>query len=242
MSAGGRPAGLCFDYGNTLVELRRPLPALVRAGQQLAPALPNGGSDWAGTAGELALALDELVDQLVDQAHAAAPETEVEITAIYCQALERLLGRVPSPELVEVACASTQRAWVEGVTPVDAARPVLAELRRRGMRLGLCSNAPYPGALMREQLEILDLSHYFDATLFSSEIGWRKPAPQVFAEMLTRLHLPASRVWFVGDDWEADIKGACRAGMRAILAPGAGAGETGAEQLGCWGDLLELAE
>jgi putative hydrolase of the HAD superfamily len=76
--------------------------------------------------------------------------------------------------------------------------------------------------------------------LFSSEIGWRKPDPRVFTEILGRMGLPARSVWFVGDEWVADIEGARDAGMRAILAPGATAPMAGAEQLTQWDDLLAL--
>ncbi|MGH7705991.1 MAG: HAD family hydrolase, partial [Candidatus Dormibacteria bacterium] len=93
---------------------------------------------------------------------------------------------------------------------------------------------------MREQLERLEVAQYFDATVFSSEIGWRKPDPRIFRELLSRLGLSAAEVWFVGDEWEADIEGAEAAGMRAILAPGVGQPGAGALQLSSWGDLLSL--
>lgn len=234
------PAGICFDYGCTLVVIARPVAAIAAAGENLAAGLPLAGSSWSGTAGEFALALDQLVDQLVGEGQRADPGREVDIQAIHREALQQLLGAPPSPEVSAQVGADLQRAWVSGVSPIEPAREVLAKLRERGMRLGLCSNAPYPPALMREQLERLDLHQYFDAVLFSSEIGWRKPDPRVFTEILGRMGLPARSVWFVGDEWVADIEGARDAGMRAILAPGAKAPMAGAEQLTRWDDLLAL--
>ncbi|HVB14378.1 MAG TPA: HAD family hydrolase [Candidatus Dormibacteraeota bacterium] len=240
MTSADRPTGICFDYGRTLVDFARPVAAIAAAGATLAAELPLAGSSWTGTAGELGLALDRLVDQLVAEGQRADPWREVDIEVIHQEALHRLLGVRPSPELSASAGAALQRAWATGVVPIEPAREVLATLKERGFRLALCSNAPFPAQLMHQQLERLDLRRYLDAVLFSSEIGWRKPDPRIFAEMLRRFRLPAQAVWFLGDEWEADIEGARAAGMRAILAPGSRAPVAGAEQLAQWSDLLVL--
>jgi HAD superfamily hydrolase (TIGR01509 family) len=208
------------------------------AGERLAAegALPLGS--WQDSPGELAIALSSLLGELVDEAHRASPLREVDLPSVEREALGRLLGAAPSRQLAERLGAAVQRAWGEGVVPVEPARRVLASLSEGGVRLGLLSNAPYPAYLMNEQLERLGLRRFFEVTLFSSEVGWRKPSARAFAELLRRLGLPGSAVWFVGDEWEADIEGARAAGMRAILAPGAAAGEMGADQLRSWDELL----
>ncbi|MGH7608792.1 MAG: HAD family hydrolase [Candidatus Dormibacteria bacterium] len=238
MRVSDSPRGIAFDYGHTLVRLRRPVAALERAGADLAGLLRPGG--WSGDAAALGPALDTEVDRLADQAHLEEPEVEVDASAIYRQALRALLGAEPSDELVRRALLGTQRAWVEGVLPDPTALPVLAQLQHRGLRLGLCSNALYPPDLMREQLARLGLAGYFHATLFTSEIGWRKPAARVFQELLARLELPADQVWFVGDDWEADIVGSRRSGMRALVAPGGCSRDPAVPVLGGWPDLLQM--
>lgn len=240
MTRAETPSGICFDYGQTLVEVSRPVAAIAAAGPRMVAELAAPACGWRGTPAGLALAFDETVDQLVDRGHQARPEREVDIELINQEALHRLLGTWLSPQASARVGAVLQRAWVAGVVPIEAACQVLSRLRTRGMRLGLCSNAPYPPALMGEQLERLGLSQYFDAVLFTSEIGWRKPDPRVFTEILRRLRQPASSTWFVGDDWTADIEGAQGVGMRAILAPGAKAPVPGAEQLNNWDDLLAL--
>jgi len=242
VTSADRPAGICFDYGRTLVDFTRPETAIAAAGVSLAQELPLAESGWNGTPGEFALALDRLVDQRIDAGQRADPWREVEFEVIHREAMHQLLGAWPSREVSDRVGTVLQRAWVEGVAPIEPAREVLATLKERGLRLALCSNAPFPPQLMHEQLERFQLRRYFDAVLFSSEIGWRKPDPRIFAEMLKRLGLPARSVWFLGDEWEADIEGATAAGMRAILAPGARARREGAEQLARWGDLLTLLE
>jgi HAD superfamily hydrolase (TIGR01509 family) len=233
-----RPTGIGFDYGHTLVDFTRPDAAIEAAGETLEDELELGTSKWAGTSAEFALALDQLVDQLIDQRQRANRWREVDFEELHRLAMHHLLGRWPTDELSGLVGVALQRAWVEGVAPIEPAREVLAGLKERGIRLALCSNAPFPPRQMHEQLERFHLVGYFDAVLFSSEIGWRKPDSRIFAEMLQRLRLPARSVWFIGDEWEADIEGATAAGMKAILAPGARAPESGADQLTAWSDLL----
>jgi putative hydrolase of the HAD superfamily len=237
-----RPRGICFDYGRTLVQIQRPVTAIAAAGVALAEELSLQQSEWTGTPAEFAVSLDELLDQLIGAEQRAHPWHEVEFGTIHRQAMHQLLGKWPSQDVSQRVAATLQRAWVSGVRVVPEARASLATLRERGIRIGLCSNAPFPTDLMYEQLDRLAIRQYFDAVLFSSEIGWRKPDPRVFAELLARLTLPASSVWFVGDEWEADIQGARAAGMRAILAPGAGVPGEEAEGLGQWSDLALLID
>ncbi|MGA8207922.1 MAG: HAD family hydrolase, partial [Candidatus Dormiibacterota bacterium] len=240
MTRPALPAGICFDYGSTLVEFSRPVAAIAAAGEDLAGKLPLGGSAWHGTAGEFAVALDLLLDRLIAEGHRELGTREVDIEGIRKQAIQQLLGCDLNPELDAELEVGLQRAWVAGAHPVEPALRVLDQLKARGVRIGLCSNAPYPPALMYEQLDRLDLRRYFDAVLFSSEIGWRKPDPRIFSELLTRLGLPPGSVWFVGDEWEADIEGARRVGMRAILTPAATAPDQVREQLSHWVDLVKL--
>jgi putative hydrolase of the HAD superfamily len=50
----------------------------------------------------------------------------------------------------------------------------------------------------------------------SADVGARKPDPEIFRAALDRLGVPAADVWFVGDSWERDVRGAAAAGMRPI--------------------------
>ncbi|MGC1185269.1 MAG: HAD-IA family hydrolase [Candidatus Dormiibacterota bacterium] len=237
MNGAGTPRGVCFDYGKTLVQFARPENAIGAVGTRLAEELSLGLGPGSGTAAEFALSLDQLVDELIRAGQRADPGREVDFQAIHRQAMYQLLGAWPSLEISDRVAAAIQRAWVDGVVVVPEARLSLIAVREMGLRTGLCSNAPFPPDLMYEQLERLELRQYFDAVLFSSEIGWRKPDPQIFAELLARLGLPAASVWFVGDEWEADIQGARSAGMRAFLAPAVAAPPGEMEQLSRWADL-----
>ena len=116
--------------------------------------------------------------------------------------------------------ASYYQAWdPHTVTDPDAA-PLLRELRRRGIKIGVLSNTMWSRAA-HEQIflrdEILDL---IDGAVYTSEIPWVKPHPEAFRAVMraTGVTDPAGCV-FVGDRPYDDVYGAKTAGMRAVLVP-----------------------
>jgi putative hydrolase of the HAD superfamily len=92
------------------------------------------------------------------------------------------------------------------------AREVLAALLRRKLEVGLASNFDERLTLIVEGWEEL---HGLGRIVVSSEIGWRKPAPQFFAALCNG-HSP-NQVLLVGDDRVNDYDGARAAGLHAIL-------------------------
>ncbi|TMG31944.1 MAG: HAD family hydrolase, partial [Chloroflexi bacterium] len=52
---------------------------------------------------------------------------------------------------------------------------------------------------------------------FSSEVGVRKPHPQIFTDALRKVGVDAARAVFVGDRVREDVQGPQRLGMRAVL-------------------------
>ena len=97
--------------------------------------------------------------------------------------------------------------------------PVLRKLRSRGLKTAIVSNTPWgsPGALWREELARLGLSDLVDAAVFCTDVGWRKPARQIFDFALERLHATPQESLFVGDHPVWDIAGARGAGIDALL-------------------------
>jgi putative hydrolase of the HAD superfamily len=91
---------------------------------------------------------------------------------------------------------------------------VLDELRRRGMTLGVVSNAD--GRIERE-IERRGLVGHFATVVDSHVVGVEKPDPGIFAIAMERLGAVAEETAYVGDVYAIDIVGARRAGMEAIL-------------------------
>jgi putative hydrolase of the HAD superfamily len=70
---------------------------------------------------------------------------------------------------------------------------------------------------MREQLHHFELFDFFDATVYSSEIGVRKPNAAIYEEALRLLDVPPGRALFIGDRLREDIRGPRSVGMDAVL-------------------------
>lgn len=104
----------------------------------------------------------------------------------------------------------------DGVSAMPGAAAALAELRARGVRVGLISNTIWPGDLHREDLATLGLWQFIEYAVFSGDFGIWKPNPRIFLHVLERLGVNPADAVFVGDSPKEDIRGAQQAGMRAI--------------------------
>jgi putative hydrolase of the HAD superfamily len=113
------------------------------------------------------------------------------------------------------ACAVDMvRAWErhENFSLYEDSLPVLEELRRHGLRIGLVSNG-------QRDLEEFAAHHALDvdAMIGSKAHGRTKPHPSIFVAALRVLGATPAETAMVGDSFEDDIEGARALGMRAIL-------------------------
>jgi putative hydrolase of the HAD superfamily len=83
-------------------------------------------------------------------------------------------------------------------------------------KVGLLSNFTY-APVVYCSLNQLGISRYFNVVVVSEEHGWRKPAPQIFRDILERLQVKADETVFIGDSPLEDIKGAKEAGLRTVF-------------------------
>jgi putative hydrolase of the HAD superfamily len=92
-------------------------------------------------------------------------------------------------------------------------RPVLGELRRRGLAIGVCSNWGWDleGALHATGVDAL-----IDVAVTSARVGYRKPHGAMYESILGALRVAAPEAIFVGDSWEPDVLGPIGAGMRSV--------------------------
>jgi putative hydrolase of the HAD superfamily len=95
---------------------------------------------------------------------------------------------------------------------------LLEALRGRGLKLGLVSNAFDPGWLLHRDLEQMGLAERLDFSVFSSEVGKRKPHPAIFERALEALAVTAEDTVFVGDRLYEDVRGAAELGMTTVQA------------------------
>jgi putative hydrolase of the HAD superfamily len=101
----------------------------------------------------------------------------------------------------------------------DDTLPALAQLRKSGARTAIVSNAPWgsPPELWRRELQRLNLSNAVDAVVLCGDVGWRKPAPDIFRYAVNKLGCQPGECTFVGDDLRWDVEGSASVGMRPVL-------------------------
>jgi putative hydrolase of the HAD superfamily len=100
----------------------------------------------------------------------------------------------------------------------EGAISTLQDMRRRARKMGLISNTGRSaGKVLRQLMAKFGIIKFFDATIFSDEIGWRKPNSKIFRAAAEALQVECNRIIHIGDNPEADVWGAKQAGMRAIL-------------------------
>lgn len=93
--------------------------------------------------------------------------------------------------------------------------PMLEELQRRNIKIGLISNCFSEEAhVIRESC----LAPYFDAMCLSYELGMRKPEPEIYAECVRRLGVKTEECLYVGDGGSSELEAARAFGMKALQA------------------------
>jgi putative hydrolase of the HAD superfamily len=163
----------------------------------------------------------ELDLSLHDEARARALETlqkhpdfrhDEEIWIAFSQRI--LVGMGSDPETARAIAYEVERAWErsENFDIYEDVEPVLGELRRHGLKLGLVSNGARDlRAFVRHHG--LDV----DVSVGSRYHGKVKPDPTIFMKALDQLGALPTEAAMVGDHLEDDVAGARELGMRAVL-------------------------
>jgi len=96
-------------------------------------------------------------------------------------------------------------------------REMLARFTRKGLTLGIISNTCIPGEVLERHLQAEGLLELLPVRVYSCDVGYRKPAREIFLAGIQRAGLCAAETMFVGDSLRADIRGAAGAGMVTVL-------------------------
>jgi putative hydrolase of the HAD superfamily len=156
----------------------------------------------------------EVNRRLMDQATADGRET---YNRLWVAGALEALGHAVSPTdaCVEAAVSAYFEPFIKSCRLIPDTYEMLASLQGR-YRTALVSNFTHPPAV-EEILARVGIAHFFGETLISGQFGFRKPHPVVFAELQRRLCVDAAEIVFVGDELQADVIGAHKAGMRTVL-------------------------
>jgi putative hydrolase of the HAD superfamily len=96
----------------------------------------------------------------------------------------------------------------------DDVAVTLDALRARGIRLGLITNNE--PVHQRAKLAQVGLDTGFDAVVISGEVGFAKPAGEIFAHACNLAGVDPVASVHVGDRLDLDARGALAAGMRGV--------------------------
>jgi putative hydrolase of the HAD superfamily len=149
----------------------------------------------------------------------AAPGTieEVEYPGFVRDVLRDFAIEVSDEELDRFLEAE-HAAWAPARQLGSTTHALLEALRARGIRLGLVSNAFDPGWLLHRDLAQMGVAERLDYAVFSSEVGTRKPHPDIFRRALGALGVAPEEALFIGDRLYEDVRGAAEVGMTTVQA------------------------
>jgi len=205
--------GVLFDYGRTLVTFTPyPKDELLAVVREYRPRIEAA----MGVPAPEAESILRDVLQPLEEYVSSESEDEVDYVDVYRDTWHGAGLKLPDDLLHEIL-DSEQKVWDRAVRVVPDAPVVLSALREQGLRRGICSNAPFPPAMMRRQMQSNGIAPMVDAIVFSSEVGKRKPSPELYRAALDAMGTSAERTLFVGDRVREDYEGPRAIGMRAVI-------------------------
>lgn len=107
-------------------------------------------------------------------------------------------------------------------------RDIVKAMAKQGYPVALLSNTIDPHLSFMRTTHLFDL---FDVLIFSNEVGYEKPAPEIYQAALEKLHVKAEETLFV-DDLLENVEGANAVGIHGILFEGASYLQEKLEELG----------
>lgn len=116
-------------------------------------------------------------------------------------------------ELDELVMVELER----GIETMPGAEELLAELRERGVAVGLVSNSPR--VFIEIALELVDMSRRFDVVVSGHEVAAPKPAPDPYLEACRQLRVDPSPDVVVLEDSPTGVAAGVAAGLTVIGVP-----------------------
>jgi HAD superfamily hydrolase (TIGR01662 family) len=207
--------GVLFDFGHTLVDFRRTQEALHAAYEQIRERVEAVAYMEVPELLDLIERVSGGVDALVAQSYEERRLEELDQASLFRESFGAIGFDLPDDVIAHIVHLD-HAAYSNSIAVGSDVLATLESLRGKGYRMGLVSNVSLLPDLMRADLERLSIASHLDATVFSSEVGVRKPDARIFREALDRIGEEAARMVFVGDRLFDDVSGAQAVGMRAV--------------------------
>jgi putative hydrolase of the HAD superfamily len=189
---------IVFDLDNTLTDFMKMKSAAIEAAID----------------GMIDAGLEMTREALRPRIDAIYKEKGLEYQQVFDELLEGELGTIdPKIHASGIVAYRRVRAAMELYPHVQL---TLIELIKRGIRLGVVSDAPRAQAWLR--VCSLGLQHVFDAVVTFEDTGERKPSPAPFRAVLAKLGVEPQESLMVGDWAERDVVGGRSLGMKTVFA------------------------
>ena len=121
-----------------------------------------------------------------------------------------------SQELVEKLAAKRVATKIECFNHLHTQiAPMLEELKKQGLKIGLISNCYFEEAKVIRDSELFP---YFDAVCLSCELGIRKPEEDIYKVCMKELSVEADECVYVGDGGSYELETAKKLGMKPVQA------------------------
>jgi putative hydrolase of the HAD superfamily len=150
-----------------------------------------------------------------DKLFAIYDKEGIEYQQIFDRFLEQELGNIDY-KVQAAGIVAYRRQRSASLVAYPHVHATLVHLLKKGLKLGVVSDAPRPQVWLR--LVQLDLHHLFDHVVTFDDTGVKKPDPKPFVECLRRLSVSPPESIMVGDWAERDVMGAKSIGMKTVFA------------------------
>ena len=211
-----------FDYGDTLAHFGPIEDALPVAYEQIRQKLLDAGKSVLNGALSVPAAhvllegVSQRFWQLLNRSYEEERIEELDAGLLFRSGLEAL-GLMVDDALLEEIILIEEEVGYSLRERAPEASEVAAALRAQKLKLGLVSNYCSLPSVVRRHARQAELLQLVDESIFSCELGLRKPHPRIYQTVLERLNVPPEAVVFVGDRLREDVMGPKALGMRAIL-------------------------
>lgn len=202
--------GIFFDLGGTMMHNPSPNIAHLEAMDSIKTTLGKYGH-------EIGMRPEEMRETLRECRISVRARTghwkEVDERAVYRVMLSRL-GVSPADNLIDQCIKVYRGVLANYIAYYPDVLPTISVLKTRGFKLGLISNAVMG---VKFYIPKLRLRRYFNVLVFSYQVGWIKPRPEIFQYAPNRLGVAPEKSVMVGDSIKDDITGAKAQNMKAVL-------------------------
>jgi HAD superfamily hydrolase (TIGR01549 family) len=205
---------VAFDFGNTLYDTRNThYHEVTENKKRLLSGYLSGRYGFLPEKMERFFKL--LEEELKTRKSANKRQALVERNALFCisEALRRIDAEVYVDELIPIINEYFSHD-IKDIKALEGAVDLIKKLKADNFPIALVTNNPWH-RIITMVLERDDLSHHFDLIISSSEIGYRKPSPVIFRQLLDMWSaFRGEEILFAGDAYSYDITGAREAGFK----------------------------